>query len=71
MAFGECPSGLSICILKNTYEPTTWVGGSVTPGVEAMVKVIRRVIGSASAAPNQEGSNLATGSISDQPGPQL
>ncbi len=41
-AFGEIGTGLSIAILKNTYEPVAIVGGSVSPDVRDMVEMIRR-----------------------------
>jgi len=40
-AFGEVENGLAIVVLKNAYEPVARVGGSLSPDVVAMVRVIK------------------------------
>lgn len=54
MGFGEAPSGLAVCVMKNAYEPVAWVGGSLTPGVEQMVATIRAAVQGAVVAGQTE-----------------
>ena len=41
IAFGEVETGIAIAVLKNAYEPVAVVGGSLSPDVEDIVRVVR------------------------------
>ena len=41
IAFGEVDNGLAIAVLKNAYDPVARVGGSLSPDVVDIVRVIK------------------------------
>ena len=41
IALAEVEAGLAIAVLKNSYEPVARVGGSLSPDVYALVRLVK------------------------------